>query len=116
MSRLISTARTPCAAHLVERAAHEFGLGLEDVDDRGDAVRVGAVQREQVRIAGHDGTQVRLGPVAPVVVQPTPAGSVYVEAAQVVGGVEPRPVDHGIDFVLDAVGGAQAAFGEFDDG
>ena len=98
----------PGHGHVVEDAADELGLRFEDVDDRGDAVGVGSVQREQVRIAGYHGAQVRLGAVAPVVAQSSAARSVHVEAAQVVGGVKAGSVDDGVEFVVDAVGGAQS--------
>ena len=116
MSRLTSTACTPFALHVVEQAADELGLRLEDVDDRGDPVGVRAVEGEQVRVPRYDGAQVGLRPVAPVVAQSASVRAVHVEAAQVVGGVKAGAVDDGVDHVLDTVGGAQTAFGELDDG
>ena len=111
----MSMALHAAQGHLVQGAADELGLGLEDVDDRGDTVGVGAVQREQVRVARDDRAQIRLGAVAPVVAQPSAPGAVDVEAAQVVGGVETGSVDDGVDLVFGPVGGAQTSFGELDD-
>ena len=105
----------PFALHVVQEAADELGLGLEDVDDRSDPVGVRAVEREQIRIARYDGAQIGLRPVAPVVAQSAAVGAVHVEAAQVVGGMKAGAVDDGVDLVLDTVGGAQTVFGELDD-
>src|SRR5258708_10733714 len=103
----------PLTGHVVEEAAHESGLRLEYVDDRGDPVGVRSVEGEQIRVAGDDRPAIGLGSIAPIVAQSPPTCAVLVQAAQVVGRVESGAIYDGVDLVFGPVRGTQTSSGEF---
>src|SRR5262249_17729823 len=89
---------------------------LVDVQNRVDPVGVWAVEHEEVRVPGDQRAEVGLRAVAPLVAEVTAAGAVYVNAGEVVGGLESGAVDDGVDTVFDAVDGAHPPLGQVGDG
>ena len=96
----------PVEAFLAEGAdgaEHIGDLALEHVDDRVAAeVGVGPVEHEEVREPGDGDPEIRLGPVAPGLIQPPPAEAGHRHGRQEVEGPEPGAVD---DHVRRAGGG-----------